>query len=112
MKRTGESSSASEEADDLSMAWEALVKGLEAAGRSLREQTRGLSREERADGHRALVRALNNQLGRFEVDRVKPELVPFNGWRQKFFMDNPDFLYWVADVDAGHRYRIRGHVPM
>jgi hypothetical protein len=96
--------------DDLAAAFDAFVEGLGAAGRALDEQTRGLSREERADGHRALVRAVLNQLGRFEVDRADPELVPFNRWREKLFMDNPDFLYWVADIDASFRYRIRGRV--
>lgn len=96
--------------DDLHQAWESLIAGLETAGRNLREQTRDLSQSERADGYRALVRALKNQLGRFEVDRDNPELAPYNGWREKFFMDNPDFLYWVADIDAGRRYRIRGRI--
>ena len=52
---------------------------------------------------------MGNQLGRFEVDRERPELVAFNGWRQKFLMDNPDFRYWVADVRADRRYRITGN---
>jgi hypothetical protein len=39
---------------------------------------------------------LHNQLARFEVDREHRELVPCNGWRQKFCMDSPDFSYWVA----------------
>ena len=96
--------------DDLSQAFDAFVGGLEAAGRALDEQTRNLTREERADGYRALMRALLNQLGRFEIDRTVPELLPFNQWREKFFMDNPDFHYWVADIDARFRYRIRGTV--
>lgn len=91
-------------------AWRAFIEGLERAGAEMEAQTQGLSPEEQADGYRALVRALNNQLGRFEVDRANPELQPFNGWRQKFFMDNPDFLYWVADIDANRSYRIRGTV--
>lgn len=97
-------------AESLHSAWEALIDGMKRAEQSMIEQTRDLSDAERADGYRALVRALMNQLGRFEVDRASPELVPYNGWREKFFMDNPDFLYWVADIDDGHRYRIRGQV--
>jgi hypothetical protein len=97
-------------ADELQQAWQALIDGLGAAEARMRQQTEGLSDAERADGYRALIRALMNQLGRFEVDRASPELVPYNGWREKFLMDNPDFLYWVADIDDGHRYRIRGHV--
>src|SRR5262245_45697079 len=91
-------------------AWRAFVAGLGEAGERLARRTESLSREEQADGYRALLRALNNQLGRFEVDRERPELVPFNGWREKFFMDNPDFRYWVADIRDDRRYRIRGAV--
>lgn len=89
-------------------AWRAFVAGLAEAGEKLARRTESLSPEEQADGYRALLRALHNQLGRFEVDRERPEMVAFNGWRQKFFMDNPDFLYWVADVRPDRRYRIRG----
>jgi hypothetical protein len=88
--------------------WAALVEGLRLAGERLAAQTADLDPRERADGYRALLRALNNHLGRFEVDRERPELVPFNGWRQKFLMDNPDFRYWVADVRDDRRYRITG----
>ena len=79
--------------DDVLQGWRALVAALGEAGERMAEQTRELADVERADGLRALVRALNNQLGRFEGERERPELVPFNGWRQKFLMDNPDFLY-------------------
>jgi len=68
----------------------------------------GLDQVERADGFRALLRGLNNQLGRFEVDRERPELVGFNGWREKMYMDNPDFRYFVADIRDDHRYRVTG----
>jgi len=90
------------------LAWTALVDGLRDAGDRLAAQTAELSSMERADAFRALLRGLNNQLGRFEVDRERPELVAFNGWREKMFMDNPDFRYWVADVRDDRRYRIRG----
>jgi len=99
-------------ADDVreaARAWDALAAALQSAGQRLAGDTQGLSEWEQADGYRALLRALHNQLGRFEVDRERPELVPFNGWRQKFFMDNPDFLYWVADLNPDRRYRVRGH---
>jgi hypothetical protein len=89
-------------------AWAAFVDGLREAGATLAEGTAGLDEVERADGFRALVRALHNQLARFEVDRERPELIPFNGRRQKFFMDNPDFRYWVADVRDDRRYVITG----
>jgi hypothetical protein len=90
-------------------AWGALLEGLRSAGEAVAESTAGLDPVEQADGFRALVRALHNQLARFEVDRDRPELVPFNGWRQKFFMDNPDFRYWVADVRDDRRYVITGN---
>src|SRR3546814_9900635 len=72
-------------------AWADLVDSLRDAGERLVAQTAELSEMERADALRALLRGLNNQLGRFEVDRERPELVAFNGWREKMFMDNPDF---------------------
>lgn len=89
-------------------AWEKLVESLGSAGRRIDEATATLSPEERADGFRALARALANQLGRLEVDDANPELQPFNLWRQKFFMDNPDCRYWVAEIAPGGRYRIDG----
>ena len=91
-------------------AWRELVERLGAAGEELGRMAVDLDAVEAADAHRALLRALHNQLGRFEVDRDRPELVPFNGWREKFFMDNPDFRYWVADVRDDRRYRITGTV--
>ncbi len=96
----------SDPADD----WAAFVDGLVTAGERTADATAELSAVERADAYRALVRALNNQLGRFEVDRERPELVPFNGWRQKFLMDNPDFRYWVADIRDDRRYRVVGNI--
>lgn len=89
-------------------AWQKLVESLASAGRRIDEATAALSAEERADGFRALARALANQLGRLEVDDANPELQPFNPWRQKFFMDNPDCRYWVAEIAPGGRYRIDG----
>lgn len=91
-------------------AWADLVEGLRAAGEALARDTADLDPVEEADAHRALVRGLTNLLGRFEVDRDRPELVPFNDWRQKLFMDNPDFRYWVADIRDDRRYRITGAV--
>lgn len=93
---------------ELGAAWVSLVDGLRAAGERLEVDTAGLSEAERADGYRALLRALNNNLGRFEVDRERPELVPFNEWREKMLMDNPDFRYWVADIADDRAYRITG----
>ncbi len=91
-------------------AWSSLVDGLRAAGDQLAADTVDLDPYQRADGFRALVRALNNMLGRFEVDRERPELVAFNGWREKMLMDNPDFRYWTADIRDDRRYRITGSV--
>ena len=105
-------SDATEPADpaDPGAAWKDLVAELASAGDRVERMTADLGPVERADGYRALLRALNNQLGRFEVDRERPELVAFNGWREKFLMDNPDFRYWVADVRDDRRYRITGSV--
>lgn len=91
-------------------AWAELVEGLRAAGEQLAADTADLDPAERADAYRALLRGLNNQLGRFEVDRERPELVPFNGWREKMFMDNPDFRYWVADIRDDRRYLVTGSI--
>ena len=93
---------------DASASWTKLVESLAEAGRRIDEATTHLSPQERADGYRALTRALANQLGRLEVDDAQPELAPFNLWRQKFYMDNPDVLYWVAEIAKGGRYRIDG----
>ena len=73
---------------------------LAEAGRLMEESTAALGPEERADGFRALARGLANQLGRLEVDDAHPELAPFNLWRQKFYMDNPEFRYWVAEISG------------
>ncbi|MCC7076827.1 MAG: DUF1214 domain-containing protein [Acidimicrobiia bacterium] len=93
---------------DLGAAWTSLVDGLREAGEQLASDATGLSAEERADGYRALLRALNNLLGRFEIDRQRPELVAFNGWRERMLMDNPDFRYWVADIGDDRSYRVTG----
>jgi hypothetical protein len=94
--------------EDPYAAWQKLVDGLAAAGRRMNDGTATLSTAERADGFRALARALANQLGRLEVDDAQPELAPFNLWRQKFYMDNPDCRYWVAELASGGCYRIDG----
>lgn len=95
---------------DAHAAWNDFVDGLRAAGDQLAVDTVELDPTQRADAFRALLRGLNNQLGRFEVDRERPELVTFNGWREKMLMDNPDFRYWVADIRDDRRYRITGSI--
>ncbi|MFI0446341.1 hypothetical protein [Actinomadura sp. 6N118] len=94
---------------DESQAWFDLVESLRAAGKRLGENTAHLDATERSDAFRALLRGLHHQLARFEIDRERPEPVPFNGWRTKFFMDNPDTRYWVADVRGDRQYRLTGH---
>lgn len=96
------------DAQDAASAWRKLVDSLGEAGRRMDEATTELTPEERADGFRALARALANQLTRLEADDASPELAPFNLWRQKFYMDNPDCLYWVAEITGGAVYRIDG----
>jgi hypothetical protein len=90
--------------------WASLVAGLDAAGKHLDEATRDLDPAERADGQRALLRAVNNLLSRFETSSDVPELTPFNGWRDRFFMDNPDYRYWITDIGDGTGFRITGNV--
>ncbi|OBK22847.1 hypothetical protein A5634_06590 [Mycobacterium asiaticum] len=94
--------------------WGELVAGMSAAGLALEypsiESTAGLDAVDRTDARLALLRALNNLLGRFEIDRDAPELVPFNGWREKFFMDNPDYRYWITDIRDDGEYRIVGNI--
>jgi hypothetical protein len=81
-----------------------------AAGERLDASSEALGPMDRVDGRRALVRALNSFLGRIEGDPDTPELRAFNGWREKFFMDNPDYRYWVAEVSGANVYRITGNV--
>lgn len=90
--------------------WQDFVAGLFAAGRDIDLAAAQLDPAERADARLALLRALNNLLGRFEIDRETPELVPFNGWREKFFMDNPDYRYWITDIRDDGEYRIVGNI--
>jgi hypothetical protein len=91
-----------------SEAWAQFSAGLQAAGARLGESE--LDPVDCADGYRALVRALNNRLSRFETDSDTPELTGFNSWREKFFMDNPDYHYWIADIRDDCSYRISGNV--
>lgn len=95
---------------DAAAGWTRLIDGLRDAGQKLDELTAELDPRERADGYRALFRAMNNLTGRFESDTATPELIPFNGWRDKFFMDNPDYRYWITDIRDGRAYRIVGNV--
>jgi hypothetical protein len=90
--------------------WAQLVDGLREAGERLDELVAQLDPTDRADGRRALVRALNNLLGRVEIDRDTPELAAFNGWREKFFMDNPNYRYWITDVRDDSGYQISGNI--
>lgn len=90
--------------------WQDFADGVRKAGETMAAATAALDAADRQDGQRALVRALNNLAGRLETDRDRPELVPFNGWRQKFFMDNPDYRYWITDLRDDRSYRIIGNV--
>lgn len=87
--------------------WGRLAEAMRAAGEALRQADDAV---DRADGERALLRAVNNLLGRIENRSDKPELVPFNGSREKFFMDNPHYRYWITDVHESGTYRIAGNV--
>ncbi len=96
---------------DAADSWRRMVEALRMAGERMDAGTRILSADERADGFRALARALANQIGRLEVDDAHPELDPFNLWRHKFYMDNPDFLYWVGEISDEGSYHIKGRAP-
>jgi hypothetical protein len=87
-----------------------LAEGLLTASHRLAALTVKLDDIDREDGRQALSRALNNLLGRAEFDKDAPELVPFNGWGQKFFMDNPCYRYWITDIRGGADYRICGNI--
>ncbi len=102
---------ANQQPADAAASWRRMVEVLRIAGERMDEGTRLLSADERADGFRALARALANQIGRLEVDDAHPELDPFNLWRHKFYMDNPDFLYWVGEISDDGSYRIDGRAP-
>jgi hypothetical protein len=108
MTAAGDNGATASDAADPGAAWVTFVDELRTAGERVGRLVADLDPAEQADGYRALLRAVNNQLGRFEVDRERPELVPFNGWREKLLMDNPDFRYWVADIRDDLRYRIVG----
>ncbi|NLA34803.1 MAG: hypothetical protein GX868_03835 [Actinobacteria bacterium] len=91
-------------------AWRRFTSSLDKAGAALEAATEHYSEDERGDAVRALHRAVTNQLARVEIDETSPEMLPFNGWRQKFFMDNPDCGYFVAEIRDDARYRITGTV--
>ena len=93
---------------DPAQAWQMLAESIAHVGKQLDEKTAGATLDERADGYRALNRALLNLLGRLEVDDAKPHLAPYNLWREKFFMDNPDCRYWLSEIAPGDIYRITG----
>lgn len=88
--------------------WGRFADRLREAEATLLSEFPDLSDDELADGRLALLRALSNQLSRAEVDREHPELVPFNGWRQRLLMDNPDTRYWLAEIRDNRRYEITG----
>jgi len=91
-------------------AWAEFADGIQKAGRRLAESPAGSNNiDTDTDGYLALLRALNNLLGRVETDTERPELVAFNGWRQKFFMDNPDYRYWITDIRDDRSYQITGN---
>ena len=50
--------------------WNTFTQALSTAGNRMNEATKDLSPEERADGFRALMRAVHNQLARLVVDRA------------------------------------------
>jgi hypothetical protein len=95
---------------DPAQAWKLLADSISDVGKALDEKTKDAPLQVRADGYRALNRALMNLLGRLEVDDANPHLAAYNLWREKFYMDNPDCRYWLSEIAPGGVYRITGTV--
>lgn len=91
-------------------AWQRFLSGLEDAARQMDEYTSGLDAIERADGFRAVTRMLAANLEKLEMDGSIAEIVHDNTPNHKWFMDNPDGIYWHLVVDPEKEYIIRGNV--
>jgi hypothetical protein len=96
--------------DAFQKAWMKFVGGLEDAGRQMDAYIKDLDPVERADGYRALSRMLAANIEKVEMDGSIPEIVHDNTPNHKWFMDNPDGIYWHLMIDPQGRYRIRGNM--
>ena len=70
-----------------------------------------LSGEELAVGHRALMHLLGAGLDMFfDTDAREPSFRRAHWADRKFFGDNADCIYYVAQIDPAFEYRIRGNI--
>jgi len=98
------------ENDPARQAWTRFVNGLSAAGDIMDSNTTHLDPVERADGFRAITRITAALLEKLEMDGLCPEAIRDNTPNHKWFMDNPDGLYWHIVVDSDQAYRIKGNL--
>jgi len=91
-------------------AWKKFTDGLREAGKQMDAYTAEFDPVERADGFRAISRVLAANLEKLEADGQIPEVVRDNTPNHKWFMDNPDGLYWHAVIDPKQSYRIKGNL--
>ncbi len=90
--------------------WKGFVDGLKEAGRLMDEYTADLGPLERADGFRAICRALAANLEKVEADGLIPEILHDNTPNHKWFLDNPDGIYRHLVVDPKQTYLVRGNL--
>jgi len=96
--------------DQAKEAWDRFVKGLSQAGEIMDRQLASAGPEERADGFRALVRALAANVDKVESDGEFPLPVYDNQPNHKWFLENPDGYYLHMQVDPAHTYRLTGNL--
>ncbi len=96
--------------DKAKESWDKFVKGLTQAGEVMDRQLANASSEERADGYRALIRALAANIDKVEADGVYPLPIHDNQPNHKWFLENPDGYYLHLRVDPAHNYRLSGHL--
>lgn len=96
------------ETDSVKQAWHNFMSGLGNAEAIIDQYTKELGPEARADGYRALARALASNINKVEADPVYPMPIHINQPNHKWFLDNPDGYYLYMLVDPGHTYRLTG----
>lgn len=96
--------------DMLHVAWEQFADAIVRMGKLVDETTRGCEPVDRAEGYRFVARILGAMLDScIEQDPHFPALSPIMTPTRKFFVDNPDTLYYRASLDPNCRYRISGN---
>ncbi len=94
--------------DSVKQAWQDFMDGLGKAEAIIDQYTSELGSEARADGYRAIVRALASNINKVEADPVYPMPIHINQPNHKWFLDNPDGYYLYMLVDPAHTYRLTG----